>query len=310
VTARRSAATAIAPDMPEDLERLVTLAQTLSTVSSLKGLRDALAGPLASLLPAGAICLVAASNGSWQVIFSATPARERLDGYAWTPLVVEGKTAALLGLGPAVDDRSPFAAAAASLLEIGIRNVLVIENLRQRSARDGLTGCFNRSHGMEVLEAEIRRASRSRLPLSILMLDIDHFKEINDRDGHVAGDAVLVAVGERLLRRLRRSDTPCRFGGDEFLVILPETPPAAATQLADTLRRSLEQLVVPSPRGPVTVTVSVGVAAAAGYGTAAAAIDRADLALYDAKNAGRNRVCAAAPLPRVAAGARFELSSP
>jgi diguanylate cyclase (GGDEF)-like protein len=241
--------------MPDDVERIVALAQTLSTVSSLKSLCDVLAGPLASLLPASEICLVAASNGAWEVVLSATDAHERLADYAWTPLIVEGRTTALLGLGPAMDDGSPFGAAVASLLKIGIRNVLVIENLRERSARDGLTGCFSRGHGMQVLEAEMRRAARSRLPLSILMLDIDRFKEINDRDGHVAGDCVLAAVGERLLRRLRQSDTPCRFGGDEFLVILPETSPAAATQLAETLRRSFEQRAVPSPRGAVAVSL-------------------------------------------------------
>jgi diguanylate cyclase (GGDEF)-like protein len=117
--------------------------------------------------------------------------------------------------------------------------------VRENSVRDGLTGCNNRTHALEVIDTELRRARRSQTPVSLIMFDIDHFKDVNDRFGHLCGDAVLAAVGVKMRQVLRGSDIKCRFGGEEFLVMLPETPLEGAKRVADTLRRELSELRSP-----------------------------------------------------------------
>ena len=184
--------------------------------------------------------------------------------------------------------------AAAGLMAIAVRNVELLLETREQSLRDGLTGCFNRGHGLETLDGELRRARRSRQPLSILMFDIDHFKTINDELGHLRGDDLLRAVGAKLTRVLRSSDVRCRYGGDEFLIILPDTPVIGAQQVAESLRREMAGLAMVAGDRTIPVTVSVGIAAAgpAELGVAAL-IDRADDALYRAKRAGRDRYAVA-----------------
>jgi diguanylate cyclase (GGDEF)-like protein len=159
--------------------------------------------------------------------------------------------------------------------------------------RDGLTGCFTRAHGMEVLEGNLRRAARTGLPVSILMIDLDGFKRINDRYGHMPGDAVLSTVADQLHRMLRQSDVRCRLGGDEFLVILPDTPVEDALKVAESVRHAIAAIEIPSSRGPIALTASIGVAVSGGGMPridAPGFIDRADVALYRAKEEGRNTV--------------------
>src|SRR5207247_10956143 len=103
---------------------------------------------------------------------------------------------------------------------IAIRNVQLFLDLEKTAINDALTGCFTRAYGMELIDVELRRAKRSHAPLSVLMFDVDRFKTINDHHGHLAGDAVLAAVGRRLASLLRRTDVRCRYGGDEFLIVL------------------------------------------------------------------------------------------
>lgn len=275
------------------VDNLVALARELDAIQNVESLRDALSGPLLALLPIARVALLRARDGTWESIVGPPDACRREGEYGWTPLVVGGRTVAVLGIGTGAT-AGPFrclAEAAATLLEIGIRKILTIEDLRQHSARDPLTGCFTRDHAVSALEAQMRRAGRIRLPVSIIMMDIDDFKGVNDQYGHVAGDAVLAAVGDLLQRRLRQSDIRCRFGGDEFLLILPDTAPEGAVGVAESLRRSLEALEIPSLRGTVTITASFGVAATRGHTVDAPRfVDQADLALYDAKQAGRNCV--------------------
>jgi diguanylate cyclase (GGDEF)-like protein len=158
-----------------------------------------------------------------------------------------------------------------------------------------LTGCFNHQHCLEALDSELRRARRSGRPLSIVMFDIDHFKSINDDLGHLRGDEILRAVGAQLARMLRTSDVSCRYGGDEFLIILPETDLPGAERVAEALRREIATLVISTAAERVlTVTASIGVAVAAPTEVdVAALIKRTDEALYRAKRAGRNRACVA-----------------
>src|SRR4029078_12593787 len=160
------------------------------------------------------------------------------------PLVAAGHAVGAIGVSsnPPLTgaDRAALAAAAA-LLGPSAKNAELYSEVQENSVRDALTGCFNRRHSLEVLDAELRRARRSHGAFSLVMLDLDHFKKINDRFGHLCGDAVLAHVGQRMNAVLRGSDTKCRYGGAAFLVLLPDTPLAGARRVAELLRKDLEQ---------------------------------------------------------------------
>jgi diguanylate cyclase (GGDEF)-like protein len=215
---------------------------------------------------------------------------------AWFPLVAGSNVVGVMGItgspGLTLEQRN-LAGAAAAIMAIGVKNMQLFLETRELSLRDRLTGCFNRGYAIDALDAELRRSRRTGAPLSILMFDVDHFKAVNDQFGHLRGDDVLSAIGEQLGRSMRSTDIRCRYGGDEFLIILPETPLLGAHKVADVLRQDLASLNVGTGDGtPIAVTVSVGVAAATeGELDAKAFIQRADEALYRAKRAGRNRSC-------------------
>jgi diguanylate cyclase (GGDEF)-like protein len=167
--------------------------------------------------------------------------------------------------------------------------------LREQSVRDALTTLFNRRYLDETLGRELRRAERAGQPLGLMMLDIDHFKRFNDTHGHAAGDAVLHGLGVLLRGSLRASDIACRYGGEEFILLLPEATRAVAVERAEQIRASARRLSVPTDGRPAEViTLSVGVAAYPADGaTSAALLKSADVALYRAKRAGRDRVAQA-----------------
>lgn len=169
-----------------------------------------------------------------------------------------------------------------------------IENsqLRRESTVDALTGLFNRRHLEQLLERELEFAGRSLHPLSIVMLDLDHFKTINDHYGHAAGDAVLAGVGAVLRARLRIYDVPCRYGGDELLVVAPGAGTSDAKILAEALRVQIAATRFSDGlRELPGLTASLGVATYPEHGNTAEALKRsADAALYAAKAAGRNCV--------------------
>lgn len=180
----------------------------------------------------------------------------------------------------------------------GAFNVMAAKVEENRAAlefmtvRDGLTGLYNHSEFIHQVEAEAGRTLRHGRPLSLLLLDVDHFKQVNDTYGHVAGDMVLQAVAKVLVDQTRPSDYAARYGGEEFAVLLPETEPAAARLVAERIRTAIAALAVDTPAGGVRVTASVGIAA---YPPAnipvSHFVDAADRALYAAKRAGRDRVC-------------------
>ena len=163
--------------------------------------------------------------------------------------------------------------------------------LREQATRDPLTGLFNRRHADAALALALEHARASSAPLSLLMIDVDHFKRINDTHGHAAGDAVLQALAQLLQRHVRPRDVACRHGGEEFLLVLADTPLAVAQDRAEALRRAFEALQVRFGGGVLTATLSCGVA---GFpqltGGPEALLACADLALYAAKVQGRNRV--------------------
>jgi len=161
---------------------------------------------------------------------------------------------------------------------------------------DPLTGVANRRYFVEMVEAEMARSSRYVKPLSILMMDIDQFKEVNDVHGHQAGDNVLQALCETCKIVLRTVDIIGRWGGDEFAILLPETPTAIAVQVAERLRGTIECTVVAlEMHSPLHFSVSIGCASRnAKDGNLDTILNLADQALCDAKRIGRNRVCVAA----------------
>jgi two-component system cell cycle response regulator len=170
----------------------------------------------------------------------------------------------------------------------------VIDGLCELSRRDPLTGLANRRQFLSVLEREIEGVARSGEPALLLMMDIDHFKRINDTHGHMAGDRVLQAVAKCLARCIRPMDSVARYGGEEFAVVLPNCMVSVGEAVAERIRLTVESLTIPvSPVSSVRATISIGGAYAPSWvrSTAPLWIERADNLLYQAKSQGRNRVC-------------------
>ena len=187
-----------------------------------------------------------------------------------------------------------IAAAMAKQVSVALDNAQLIKDLENLATTDGLTRLYNRRHFMERAESEFERSRRYQRELSVLLLDADHFKHINDDHGHETGDRVLRVLASTCRQSLRQLDVIGRYGGEEFVVLLPETSAALAAETAERLRREIEQLRVPAPAGEIHVTVSIGVATAGpATESVAALINEADRALYEAKRGGRNRVTAA-----------------
>jgi diguanylate cyclase (GGDEF)-like protein len=176
-----------------------------------------------------------------------------------------------------------------------LRNSLLYRAAVQSSLRDPLTGIGNRMAMEKMLQREAGMAIRSKLPLSILMIDIDHFKRINDTHGHGVGDEVLIAVAAELSSQLRNVDMLFRYGGEEFLVVLSNTSADCATRIGERLRQSIADLRPCHPL-ELELSISAGCAALLPNESSGSLLQRADRALYFAKRSGRNRLCMAADL--------------
>lgn len=168
------------------------------------------------------------------------------------------------------------------------------KELRVQARIDALTGLVNRRHFLERLDGELHRAARFGLPCSVAILDLDHFKSINDQHGHATGDAVLRAFAQTLGKCLRTTDLAARFGGEEFVVLIPQTPMDGAVDLAERIRVAVLDTTVLVGSETLRVSVSIGVAQWSGENPEQL-IARADKAMYTAKSAGRNQVCASPP---------------
>jgi len=164
--------------------------------------------------------------------------------------------------------------------------------LEKMATTDDMTGLINRREIMRILEIEISRVTRQHTALSVMMLDLDHFKLVNDNFGHQAGDRALQNAAECFKQLIRKTDFIGRIGGEEFLIILPDTAIASAYELAERIRLRLELRATPGIEEP-TCTVSIGLAQCLTADTLHSLIQRADEALYRAKSSGRNRVCSA-----------------
>jgi diguanylate cyclase (GGDEF)-like protein/PAS domain S-box-containing protein len=177
-------------------------------------------------------------------------------------------------------------------LEKRIKEIAGLEaELREQAIRDPLTGLYNRRYLNETIDREFERARRHGQPISILMIDIDHFKKINDTYGHLAGDACLEVLADLLQQITRKADIACRYGGEEFLLLLPGAQIESAALRAEELRKIFENSVMPYDGREIKNTISIGMAAYPADGDSHyEIIDKADQALYSAKNTGRNRV--------------------
>lgn len=228
--------------------------------------------------------------------------------YMCVPMMAQGETLGILHVqdrGARADGPAPLAESLRQLVttvseqvSMSLANFRLLESredLRFQSIRDSLTGLFNRRYMEESLDRELRRAARSEHPLGIIMLDIDHFKEVNDSFGHEAGDAVLRALGTFLCKRIRGEDIACRFGGEEFMLILPEAPLDVTRERAEALWRESKDIQVEfEGRKLSTPTISFGVAVYPQHGATRESVLRAaDAALYRAKSEGRDRVVSA-----------------
>jgi diguanylate cyclase (GGDEF)-like protein len=201
------------------------------------------------------------------------------------------------GAPEATETTRRLAEAVAAQLALGVANVKLRDVLRSQSIRDPLTGLFNRRYMEETLEREVRRAVRGRRPIAVLILDLDRFKQVNDRWGHAAGDALLRGLGALLQDGSRREDVACRYGGEEFVLVLPGTSLEDAGHRAEQLRAAVKSLRLrQEDEGPGSVSVSIGVAAYPDHALdTPGLLKAADAALYRAKREGRDRVAIASP---------------
>ncbi|MBN1585974.1 MAG: diguanylate cyclase [Candidatus Omnitrophica bacterium] len=180
----------------------------------------------------------------------------------------------------------------ASQFGLSLKRVQLYDQIQTLALTDGLTAVAARRHFLERLEEELQRSSRQQRPLSLIMLDVDHFKQCNDRYGHLVGDAVLRQVGMVLNKGIREVDMVGRYGGEEFSLFLPETDGAEALRVAERLREDIEKKRIQAYDETLSVTVSMGIATFPDQALQREELlECADKALYAAKQAGRNRVC-------------------
>jgi diguanylate cyclase (GGDEF)-like protein/PAS domain S-box-containing protein len=225
------------------------------------------------------------------------PPHDLIHGWMGVPMLVQDQVIGLLSLhSPIVnyftDEHINMATAFASQVAVVLENSRLFDEVQRLAITDPLTGLYNRRHFYSLVQQEFLHFQRYANPLSILMMDVDHFKVINDTYGHLAGDRVLQYLAGVFQENLRKVDIVCRFGGEEFIAALPETGKEGAMIIAERLRQKISQAEIPTESGRVMITASIGIAEC---GVSCSTLDHllglADTALYTAKVGGRDRVC-------------------
>lgn len=297
-----------------DFDRLVGFHRALARVVDAAGLTAALRDHLAPLAGAPGVSVLLNRPSGWELYAGdGTTADDLLARAAAADEAISGGVTMLAGRDTAIPLRSagqaigllvvqrpvasldadtlPVLEAAAAHVAAMVTSLQTLRELHETNLRDPLTGCTSRAHGLEVIDGELRRARRSQQPISLVLVDIDHLKDINSRHGYACGDAVLAMVGRRLCDVLRRSDVKCRYGGEEFVVLLPETSLIGARRVAETLRREIADRPMPWNGDTITVTASLGVTQVLpGEVNADAIITRAEAAAARAQEEGHNTV--------------------
>ncbi len=312
----------LSQERARELERLVALWKALTQSLDIDAVRDTVAQHLPDIARSPDAWIVTGEGGTWARMLgpaavhtsrgeaditdlalgalglpgiSETPEGVEHEGQLCFPLVAAGATLGALGVPVSEASlevlRRQVVGAAAALVGVSVRSANLLRDVRENSLRDSLTGCSTRAYAMEMASAELKRARRSRAPVSLLMIDVDHFKSVNDQHGHLCGDAVLAAIGTRLRATLRSSDLKCRYGGEEFLAVLPDTSREGAVRAAEMVRRAFAELEIPWHGQTIRITTSLGVATSkVNELDPTPIIARADAALYCAKHDGRNCV--------------------
>jgi diguanylate cyclase (GGDEF)-like protein len=228
---------------------------------------------------------------------ATSPEETSLGAFAFFPVVTQQSVAGILALaGGSMDHLEPdterFLITVANLAHIVVENSRLFERVRNLSMRDSLTDLYNHRHSIDLVSNEVQRVGRYQDGCSILMVDVDHFKDINDRHGHPAGDGVLRELAQIIKDTLRTVDSVGRYGGEEFIAVLPHTSYDEARLTAERVRQRVSTHSFRAGLSSIRVTVSVGVATypSTSVDSANTLIREADLALYRAKQGGRNRV--------------------
>ncbi len=300
VDATESAPATTLAALPDD--DILRFTREVTRPASFDQLQNLIAAQIPVLLGVDRAWIVARFGGRPRVILPS-PGQERADPLFagrhadWTtfPLMADGVMVGVLGVdvtGRRLSERAvTIVRAVAPIVAHALVTADSTDRLRETSILDTLTGCATRQHGLDRLGIELKRAGRSATPVAVLMVDLDHFKEVNDRFGHNVGDAVLSATGRTMLQTLRASDVRCRWGGEEFLIVLPETALDPARQVAEALLKRLVESPVHTSAGTIRISASVGLTLARpGEDDTEALIGRADRALYRAKSDGRGCV--------------------
>jgi diguanylate cyclase (GGDEF)-like protein len=239
----------------------------------------------------------------WQPLFGAT-VTDAHGPVVEAPVIIgnrhSGQLAVAFPASATAQDERRMVDLVASELGGPLQITLLLEEMQRAATTDPLTGLMNRRAMLDQMNRERARADRYGQPLSALLLDVDHFKRVNDVHGHAAGDRVLRGLAALLGGKMRASDLVARWGGEEFLVVLPQTHPAGALVFAERVRAAVAASPFDIGEGkPLSITVSIGLAGTLPPILFEPLVEEADRALYEAKRSGRNRVCVA--MPRVVA---------
>jgi diguanylate cyclase (GGDEF)-like protein len=224
-----------------------------------------------------------------------SPPHDHIRSWLGVPLIAQERTIGLLAIDSMeanhfTQENINTAMEFASQVAVVLENARLYKETQTQAITDALTGIYNRRGLFQLGDFELLRARRVNRPFCAMIFDIDHFKRVNDHYGHKVGDQVLQKLAERCQKTSRAVDLISRYGGEEFVILLPETNLEAARRVAERLRQSIMNEPFETAAGGLRITISIGISEARITDTLHTLIERADVALYKAKNAGRNRV--------------------